>query len=58
MNADIAQQDITYAQLLDLEIIEEAIFDGVVEVVDGCTVEPDGTCPHGHRSPLLVLGLI
>ena len=25
---------------------------------DGCQVEPDGTCPHGYKSPLLVLGLI
>jgi hypothetical protein len=25
---------------------------------DGCWVEPDGTCPHGHPSWLLKLGLI
>lgn len=25
---------------------------------DGCRVAPDGTCPHGYRSPLLLLGLI
>ncbi len=25
---------------------------------DGCSVEPDGTCPHGHPSWALVLGLI
>jgi hypothetical protein len=24
----------------------------------GCLVEPDGTCPHGHPSWLLVMGLI
>lgn len=24
----------------------------------GCWVEPDGTCPHGHKSWLLVMGLI
>lgn len=50
----------------DLDVIPEPsneemeywIFDGVAEATDGCTVEPDGRCPHGHKSWLLVLGLI
>lgn len=42
----------------DREDIEEWIFDGSAEATDGCFVEPDGICPHGHRSWLLVLGLI
>ena len=25
---------------------------------DGCRVEPDGICPHGHKSWLLELGYI
>jgi len=32
--------------------------DGVAEATDGCRVEPDGTCEHGSKSWLLVLGLI
>ena len=32
--------------------------DGGCEATDGCFVEPDGTCPHGHPSWFLVLGLI
>jgi hypothetical protein len=28
------------------------------ECADGCIVEPDGRCPHGYRSWLLVAGLI
>ncbi len=32
--------------------------DGVAKSVDGCTVEPDGRCPHGSPSWLLELGLI
>ena len=24
----------------------------------GCWVEPDGTCPHGHPSWLIVMGLV
>ena len=29
-----------------------------IKATDGCRVEPDGTCPHGHPSWLLRLGLI
>lgn len=36
--------------------LERWVFDGVAEATDGCRVEPDGTCPHGHSSWLLVLG--
>lgn len=32
--------------------------DGGCEATDGCWVEPDGTCEHGHPSWLLRLGLI
>lgn len=31
---------------------------GIAQATDGCKVEPDGTCPHGARSWLLVKGLI
>jgi len=33
-------------------------FDGVAKATDGCKVEPDGRCPHGAESWLLVLGMI
>lgn len=42
----------------DDETIEFWICDGVVEATDGCTVEPDGICPHGHPSWLLRIGII
>lgn len=32
--------------------------DSVAEATDGCEVEPDGICEHGHPSWLLRLGLI
>jgi hypothetical protein len=38
--------------------LEEWIFDGVAEATDGCTVEPDGVCPHGCPSWLIQMGLI
>lgn len=31
---------------------------GGCESTDGCWVEPDGVCPHGHPSWAIVLGLI
>ena len=41
-----------------LEQIEDWIWeDGGCEATDGCWLEPDGICPHGHPSWLLKLGL-
>ena len=42
----------------DIETLREWEEEGGCEATDGCWVEPDGTCPHGHRSWLLELGLI
>jgi hypothetical protein len=41
-----------------LKTLEKWSFDGVAKATDGCKVEPDGSCPHGHKSWLLVMGLI
>jgi hypothetical protein len=41
-----------------MEQLQEWMMDGCCEAVDGCLVEPDGTCPHGYPSWFLVLGLI
>lgn len=41
-----------------IAVMEHWMFDGVAEATDGCSVEPDGTCEHGHSSWLLVLGYI
>lgn len=42
----------------DLETLEEWMEeDGGCEATDGCWVEMDATCPHGHPSWLLRLGL-
>ncbi len=38
--------------------LEEWSLDGVADATDGCSVEPDGECPHGHPSWILRLGLI
>ena len=41
-----------------LETIEEWMWeDGGCEATDGCWLEVDGVCPHGHPSWLLRLGL-
>lgn len=38
--------------------IIEWVMDSVVDATDGCRVEPDGRCEHGHVSWLLWLGMI
>lgn len=35
--------------------MEKWMDDGIARATDGCKVEPDGRCPHGHNSWLLVL---
>ena len=43
----------------DMDTLGEWTWDyGLCEATDGCPVEPDGTCQHGHPSWLLRLGLI
>jgi len=42
-----------------VELIQSWISDdGGCEATDGCWVEPDGICPHGHPSWALYLGYI
>ena len=42
-----------------LDTLERWLFgDGDCEATDGCIVEPDGACPHGHPSWLILHGLI
>lgn len=43
-----------------MEDLEEIMDTGIspTECPEGCVVEPDGTCPHGYESILLMLGLI
>jgi hypothetical protein len=38
--------------------LQRWVEDGVARALDGCDVEPDGTCLHGHPSWLLVLGYV
>jgi len=41
-----------------LKTIKRWLMDGNMRATDGCRVEPDGTCQHGARSWLIVLGYI
>ena len=38
--------------------LERWVDRGGCKATDGCWVEPDGICPHGCKSWLLVMGLI
>ena len=42
----------------DDDELREMVFDSVCSATDGCDIEPDGICQHGHPSWLLFLGLI
>ena len=50
--------ELRHAESLSIGDLEGMLCDGDVETLDGCYVEPDGQCPHGYRSPLLILGYI
>jgi len=38
--------------------LEHYVYDGVVKSPDGCRIEPDGICQHGHASWLMIIGII
>jgi len=41
-----------------IKTMERWMNDGVAKATDGCRVEPDGVCPHGHPSWMMRLGVI
>jgi hypothetical protein len=52
-------QEVDYVASLAADDIVAAVNgDRLAETADGCQVAPNGRCPHGYRSPLLVLGVI
>jgi len=40
------------------DVLCEWLSEGWAEATDGCAVELDGTCEHGCKSWLLILGMI
>ena len=42
----------------DTEDLAVMVAEGECETTDGCIVEPDGVCEHGHPSWLVYYGLI
>ena len=41
-----------------IDQLEDWMAEGGCEATDGCWVEPDGKCPHGCLSWLIVMGMI
>ena len=41
-----------------VETLQNSFLNSGCEATDGCWVEPDGICPHGHPSWLLKWGYI
>ncbi len=52
------ERDADVGEEPNIEQLEFWTFDGVCEASDGCMVEPDGICEHGHKSWLLILGYV
>jgi len=38
-------------------LLDDALWNGRVQTIDGCTVDVDGTCPHEYTSPLVLMGI-
>jgi hypothetical protein len=58
VNDDWYSHEVESLDAPDLQTLMEWMDEGVCEATDGCLVEPDGHCSHGHPSWLLELGLI
>lgn len=43
-----------------IDLLNATVFDSIVPACceEGCEVEPDGHCEHGHPSILLEMGMI
>lgn len=55
--AEVVQRDgRPLEELLQAIVLDDENAPALCE--DGCEVEPDGHCPHGHPSILLALGMI
>ena len=53
-----ADADMKTIKTPSLKTMTRWMMDGVARATDGCRVEPDGTCQHGAKSWLIVLGYI
>jgi hypothetical protein len=58
MKASLEQIAEEYGYDSVIEMIHEYVFDSVIPAccTEGCEVEPDGKCCHGHPSILIVAG--
>ena len=54
----LGERHIATVKAPSIETMERWMYDGVARATDGCRIEPDGICEHGHQSWLLKSGLI
>ncbi len=52
------QKHLAITKKPSIATMEKWMDDGVARATDGCRVEPDGTCPHGHTSWIRLMGFI
>lgn len=55
---EVGPEEMSWAQGFTDVQFEMMVLHGGTKTFDGCFVEPDGFCHHGHWSPLVLLGLI
>ena len=48
----------TKRRVPSIKTLEKWLNQGYCKTPCGCKTEPDGTCPHGKQSWMLILGLI
>jgi len=58
MSEDDHEEERQFLEDLSEDEIFSMLADGVCETADGCSVEPDGICPHGYLSPLILMGVM
>lgn len=46
------------AKVPSIKTMEKWMMDGVAKTPCGCRVEPDGSCSHGKKSWLLLMGVV
>jgi len=55
---DLSQKHKPTTKAPSLATMERWSDSGIARASDGCKVEPDGRCPHGHSSWMRLLGII
>ncbi len=51
-------EELAWARTIEFQVLEDAMWGAKIACYDECVVELDEYCPHGYKSPLIILGMI